>query len=79
MEGGVLMGRSLIREVTLEERQTLVEDSRTGTTLDDHPAVVSGYMRDFAVVRRKDGRGGDVEFAWATVAHILSTHRSFKS
>lgn len=73
------MPRPLIREVTIEERAALVEDSRTGTTLDGHPAYVSGYNLPFAKVHRRDGKGGDVEFAWATVAHILSTHRSFKS
>lgn len=74
------MARQLIREVTREERIALVEDSRSnGCTLDGHPAVVSGYALGFANVRRRDGKGGDVQFAWATVARILSTHRSFKS
>lgn len=74
------MARSLIREVTREERIALVDDSRTnGCTLDGYPAVVSGYGLPFAKVRRRDGKGGDVEFAWATVARILGTHRSFKS
>lgn len=74
------MARPLIREVTTEERQALVEDSRAnGCTLDGHPAYVSGYRLDFAKVQRRDGRGGEVEFAWATVAHILSTHRAFRS
>lgn len=74
------MARQLIREVTREERIALVEDSRSnGCTLDGHSAVVSGYGLPFATVRRRDGKGGDVEFAWATVAHILGTHRGFRS
>lgn len=73
------MARQLIREVTREERAALVEDSRKGCTLDGYPGYVSGSNLPFAKVHRRDGRGGEVEFAWATVAHILSTHRSFKS
>lgn len=74
------MARPLIREVTREERIALVENSRSnGCTLDGHPAVVSGYGLPFANVRRRDGKGGDVEFAWATVKRILNTHRSFQS
>ena len=73
------MARSLIREVTLEERQALVEDANTnGCTLDGQRAYVGGYMKDFATVGIARS-GLSVQFAWATVAHILSTHRSFKS
>lgn len=74
------MSRQLVREVTIEQRQALVEDSRAnGCTLDGYPAYVSGYRLDFAKVHRKSGKGGEVEFAWATVAHILSGHRRFQS
>jgi hypothetical protein len=63
-----------------EIRQGLVEDSRlTPCFLDGHPAVVSGWRNDFATVMRKDGKGGDVTFAWATVARILERTRRFES
>lgn len=52
-----------------------VEDRRAmcamPCTLDGHPARIQGVMGDFAHVRRTDGRGGLVEFAWETVAHVL--------
>lgn len=70
--------RHLIKDIPLDERIAMVND-KDGVTLDGHPAYVSGYRNDFATVHRRDGRGGDVQFAWATVQHILSTHRSFKS
>lgn len=64
----------------IEQREWLVEDARiNGCTLDGEPAYVSGSRLDFARVHRKGGKGGTVEFAWATVAHILSTHRNFQS
>lgn len=72
--------RQLVRDVTREERAALVEDSRTnGCTLDGKPAYVTGYNLEFAQVHLKSSTGTSVEFAWATVAHILSTHRSFQS
>lgn len=71
------MGRVVM---PLDERAALVEDARAnGCTLDGQPAVVSGYMGEFASVRFKSGRGGTVEFAWPTVARILSSHRNFQS
>jgi hypothetical protein len=66
--------------MSVEIRQGLVEDSRlTPCYLDGHPAVVSGYRNPHATVQRKDGRGGRVDFAWATVARILERHRRFES
>jgi hypothetical protein len=66
--------------IPVEQREALVEDARAnGCTLDGEPAYVSGSRLDFARVHRKDGRGGNVEFAWATVQRILSTHRNFQS
>jgi hypothetical protein len=58
--------------VPLDVKMALVERARVEkTTLDGEPAIVSGYGLPFASVRRKDGRGGDVQFAWATVEFIL--------
>ena len=73
----------MARTITLpiEERQALIEDARTnGCTLDGKPAYVTGYNLAFAAVTPKGhGNGGSVEFAWGTVARILSTHRNFQS
>lgn len=54
---------------TFEERAKLCEAE---VTLDGEPAKVSGYRLPFAQVRRKDGKGGAVEFAWPTVAHVVA-------
>jgi hypothetical protein len=71
------MARATIPDVAV--RQHLVETGRMHVTLDGEPAVVSGWANEFASVQRKDGKGGTVTFAWATVQRILSTHRSFRS
>lgn len=63
----------------LSERQALVEEGATDVTLDGHPAYVSGYNLPFAMVRRRDGMGGGVEFAWPTVKRILRSHGRFQS
>lgn len=66
--------------LSIERKRELVEDARTnGATLDGEPASVSGSGLPFASVRLKSGRGGTVEFAWATVERILSSHRNFQS
>jgi hypothetical protein len=65
--------------MSLDDRRWLVEDGRRAVLLDDEPAYVSGYRNEFATVQRKDGKGGKVEFAWATVERILSSHRTFRS
>mgnify|MGYP003610665828 CR=1 FL=1 len=67
--------------IPVVERAHLVEDAReNGCTLDGKPAYVTGYNRETAAVTPKGhGNGGSVEFAWATVARILSTHRNFQS
>ena len=72
------MARTVL--IPVAERERRVEDARTnGCTLDGAPAYISGSRLEFARVHRKDGKGGSVEFAWATVARILSTHRNFQS
>lgn len=48
-------------------------------TLDGAPAVISGYALDFAHLRRLDGVGGAVEFAWPTVARIVANGGTFLS
>lgn len=68
-----------LEPMPVEQKAALVEDSRTGTTLDGEPAYVTGYNLPFARVHRRDGKGGEVEFAWPTVQRILSTHRNFQS
>lgn len=51
----------------------------TDATLDDAPAVITGWRLPFAKVSRRDGHGGAVEFAWATVALIMEQDRRFRS
>ena len=58
-------------------RQWLIGCDRV--TLDGHPATVSGTSLPFAIVRRLDGRGGSVEYAWPTVAHIIDNGGRFES
>lgn len=68
--------------MTVDEKKALVADSRDPEKpcyLDGKRASVSGFLNDTASVRQRDGRGGVVEFAWPTVARILSTHRNFQS
>ena len=66
--------------IPVSERERRVEDAReNGCTLDGEPAYITGSHLEFARVYRKDRKGGPVEFAWATVARILSTHRNFQS
>jgi hypothetical protein len=67
-------------DTTRDAKIALVNRARTqGCTLDGQPAVVSGYGLPFAHVRRKDGKGGDVEFAWSTVDRILNRNGEFNS
>lgn len=62
------------------EKVALVMDAQeNGATLDGGKAYVSGYENEFATVALIGGKGGKVEFAWPTVARILSTHRNFQS
>ena len=62
---------------TEQQRQDLC--AATDATLDGAPAVISGWGLPFAKVSRRDGRGGTVEFAWATVALIMEHDRRFRS
>jgi len=55
-----------------EQRQKLCQ---AAVTLDGEPARISGWANSFAAVSRTDGRGGHVDFAWATAAHIVA-HRN---
>ena len=48
-------------------------------TLDGAPARISGLFRPFALVSRRDGKGGDVEFSWEAVARIVARGGSFSS
>ena len=57
--------------MTQTERRALMN---ARVTLDGHPAIISGALADFPVVRRLDGKGGSVEFAWNTVANIVNNH-----
>lgn len=60
-------------EVTAEMKQALIDQARAaGCTLDGAPASVNGRNRPFAQVRRRDGKGGVVEYAWSTVHRILN-------
>ncbi|HEX2242599.1 MAG TPA: hypothetical protein VHK27_04995 [Gammaproteobacteria bacterium] len=52
--------------VRLSERQRLTQ---IPVTLDGKPARVTGYRNEFATVRNQQY---GVEFAWATVAHIIA-------
>lgn len=61
--------RPLLHEVSHEDRVKYTEC--TSLTLDGAPARVSGYLQDVATVRRKDGKGGGVEYAWATVKYVI--------
>jgi hypothetical protein len=64
-------------EVTREERVALVRDANdNGCTLDGQRAHVGGYNNPTATVASGAVK---VEFAWATVARILSSHRNFQS
>lgn len=62
---------------TEQQRQDFC--AATDATLDDAPAVISGWRLPFAKVSRRDGRGGSVEFAWETVAFIMGRDRRFRS
>lgn len=53
--------------------------SNNPVTLDGLPAVVRGAFLPFALVCRADGRGGNVEFAWATVARVMTKGGAFTS
>lgn len=59
------------------QRRTLCETA--GATLDGQPAVISGWLLPFAKVSRLDGCGGEVEFAWPTVARIVELGGRFTS
>ncbi|UBV20397.1 MULTISPECIES: hypothetical protein [Mycolicibacterium] len=59
------------------ERRALCETA--AVTLDGAPARISGSSLPFAKVSRKDGRGGEVEFAWDTVALIVTNGGKFQS
>lgn len=48
-------------------------------TLYGQPATIAGALQPFAVVRRLDGKGGAVEFAWSTVARIVAAGGAFCS
>jgi len=48
-------------------------------TLDGEPAVVAQKEDGFFVVKRLDGRGGDVEFSQTAVTRILSKDANFIS
>lgn len=48
-------------------------------TLDGHPARITGYSFPFAQVRRRDGVGGSVEFAWEAAAMIIDHGGKFRS
>lgn len=62
--------------VPITRRQELVNEH---VTLDDQPAAIGGYMNDYAMVTTLDGKQR-VEFAWATVDHIVRNRDSkFKS
>jgi hypothetical protein len=52
-------------------RREIVETR--GIMLDGLPATVSGYSLPFAHVRRLDGKGGVVEYAWQTAEHVIRT------
>lgn len=67
---------------TRQELRTLAFEQ--GCTLDGRRASVQGARNDFATVHTMDGRAPryGVEFAWATVEHILtreSDRGAFKS
>jgi hypothetical protein len=53
--------------------------SDSPVTLDGLPAVIRGAFQQFAKLARADGRGGDVEFAWATVARVMENGGAFSS
>lgn len=58
----------------LDARRELCEAK---VTLDGQPAKICGTRNEFATVRM--GTGLAVEFAWATVALIVSRGGAFKS
>ncbi|UBV13024.1 hypothetical protein [Mycolicibacterium fortuitum] len=58
------------------QRQRLCESK---VTLDGEPARIIGWGQPFATVSRSDGRGGRVEFAWATAARIVDAGGAFQS
>lgn len=62
----------MFEHATLIDRIRLVQQREVPVTLDGTPAVITGYRNEFASVRQL-GSGMGVEFAWATVAHILNT------
>ncbi|KMV19651.1 hypothetical protein ACT17_06340 [Mycolicibacterium conceptionense] len=59
-----------------EQRKALCD---TPVTLDGEPAKISGWALPFAKVHRRDGRGGEVEFAWSTAARIVELGGRFSS
>ncbi len=65
--------------MTTQEKTALIDAQ--GVTLNGIPAKVVGRLMPFARVRQ-DGPPGealDVEFAWGTVQHVISTGGAFKS
>ena len=67
------------RTLPVDTRRALVERSKGSVTLDGWPAVVTGYMNDYATVRTIDGPLY-VEFAWETVERVMSARNGeFKS
>ena len=62
--------------MTTQEKTALIDAH--GVTLNGKPAKVFGRLMPFARVRQIP-EGLDVEFAWGTVQHIISTGGAFKS
>lgn len=61
--------------MTQQEKEALID---APCTLDGEPALVCGRLMQFATIAALNGHGY-VEFAWNTVARILSNGGDFQS
>ena len=64
---------------TTEQKRDLIQQGiELGATLNGKPAMIAGALLDFAQVVTMDN-SNRVEYAWATVEHILSNGGTFRS
>lgn len=63
---------------TMERRREIM-NACAGCTLNGEPALVSGYLQPFAMVRQRAAPHFGCEFAWSTVARIIASGGGFKA
>lgn len=71
--------------ITFETKRALCEKSlercrgKAPVTLDGEPAIIAGMFLNYALVRRADGKGGNVEYSWPAVSRVMAKGGHFKS